>query len=52
MSRLIKKPIAVQMRAAVGREFWVLKMEELCKEVTEKAGAAHVKDLAEWEAAK
>jgi hypothetical protein len=48
-SGAIKKPIPVQLRTEVGKEFWLLETEEFRKEVAKNAEDTHSKEMAEWE---
>jgi hypothetical protein len=51
-SRVIKKPIPVQLRTEVGKEFWVLETEEFREEMSKNAEDTHLKEMEEWEALK
>ena len=46
----VKKPIALQLRSTVSKEFWLLETEEFRKKVTQDAEDMHTKQVAEWEA--
>ena len=48
-SGTVKKPFAVQLRAEVGKEFWLLETAELRAEVTQDNKDAHLKEIEEWE---
>ena len=47
-----KKPVAVQLRTDVSKEFWLLETEEFRNTVTQDAENAHAKEVEEWEALK
>jgi hypothetical protein len=51
-SGVAKKPIAVQMRAEIGKEFWLLETEEFREKVAQDAEDAHAKEMEEWEETK
>jgi hypothetical protein len=51
-SKAVKKPVPVQLRSEIGREFWDLETAEFRQEMTEKAEDAYLKEVEEWEEAK
>jgi hypothetical protein len=48
-SGAVRKPIAVQMRAEIGKEFWLLETEEFREKVAQDAEDAHMTEMQEWE---
>lgn len=49
---VVQKPTAVQIRAAVGKEFWELESPDFRDEVAKDAEETHDREMAEWEEAK
>lgn len=49
---LVKKPVAVKMRAELSREIWLLETDELHEEVTQDAVNPHAQKMKAWEVAK
>lgn len=47
-----KKPMVVQIRTEVGREFWFLEMEEFQEQMVEEVEDIHTKEMEDWEAMK
>lgn len=45
----LKRPVAVSMRAEVGKEFWVSESTEFREEVEKRCDEAHAKELEDWE---
>jgi hypothetical protein len=45
----VKKPVAVQLRSEVGREFWNLETEEFRDSMAQDAAEEHAKEMEEWE---
>jgi hypothetical protein len=48
----LQKPIALQMRNEIGREFWNLETDEFREAVAQEAEDAHTKEVEEWEQSK
>jgi len=48
----VKKPIAVQLRTEVAKEFWNLETAEFRAEVAQEAEDAHAKEVEDWEMSK
>jgi hypothetical protein len=51
-SGAVKKPIAVQLRTEVGKEFWNLETEEFCGEMGQESEDLHLKEVEEWQMSK
>lgn len=49
---IAKKPVPVQLRAEVGREFWLLETQEFREQMDEVAEDAHAKEMEDWEESK
>lgn len=45
----VQKPVAVQIRAAVGKEFWLLETEDFRETVSLDAAETHEREMEEWE---
>jgi hypothetical protein len=45
----VEKPIPLQMRNEIGREFWNLETDEFREAVAQDAEDAHTKEVEEWE---
>lgn len=50
--KVIEKPVAVKMRAELGKQFWILESKDFRTEIAESAVAAHAEEMKEWEALK
>jgi hypothetical protein len=48
-NRSVSRPVALQVRSKVGKEFWLLETEIFCEKVTQDAEDAHAKEVEEWE---
>lgn len=48
----VQKPVAIQLRATVGQEFWLLESAEFRKEIQLDAEETYNQEMAEWEEAK
>jgi hypothetical protein len=46
----VQKPVPLQLRNEVGREFWNLESKEFREAVAQDAEDAHAKEVEEWEA--
>lgn len=51
-SGIATKPVGMQMRTNIGREFWFLETEEFREEIAQEAEDAHNKEMEEWEQAR
>lgn len=49
---IVKKPIPVQMRAEIGKEFWDLETAEFREEIAQHAEDVHAQEVEEWEESK
>jgi HSP90 family molecular chaperone len=45
----LKKPVPVQIRTEIGREFWMLESSEFRDQIAKSADDAHERDMEEWE---
>lgn len=48
-NRSVSRPVALQMRSKVGKEFWLLETEEFREKIAQDAEDAHAKEVEEWE---
>jgi hypothetical protein len=49
---IVQKPVTMQMRATVGKEFWLLESVEFQDAISVDVEETHEREMEEWEAAK